>query len=142
MSPWAAAPRAVRRCRVHRAVQRRRYIRAGTGRSRGFAAQVRQHRNFLSTGEHDTMLDGVASLVQKRVEVGHRAQMDVRCVVPLIRQAVGNGHPSLEDLPAVRPVAEVRERDDRLAADAQHLDDELLGVAHRLQRLRQDHAIE
>ena len=42
----------------------------------------------------------------------------------------------------MRPVAEVGERDDRLAADAQHFDDDLLGVAHRLQRLRQDHAVE
>ena len=48
----------------------------------------------------------------------------------------------LQDLPAVRPVAEVRERDDHLAPDAQHLGDDLLGVAHRLQRLRQDHAVE
>ena len=42
----------------------------------------------------------------------------------------------------MRPVAEVRKRDDRLAADAQHLVDDVLGVPHRLQRLRQDHAVE
>src|SRR5438034_7013885 len=30
----------------------------------------------------------------------------------------------------------------RLAPDAQHLEQDLLGVPHRLQRLRQDHAIE
>jgi hypothetical protein len=37
---------------------------------------------------------------------------------------------------------EIREGDDRLAAHAQHLGHDIVGVAHRLQRLRQDHAVE
>jgi hypothetical protein len=31
---------------------------------------------------------------------------------------------------------------DRFAPDAQHLGHDVVGVAHRLQRLRQDHAVE
>jgi hypothetical protein len=39
-------------------------------------------------------------------------------------------------------VAEVREADDRLAAHAQHLAQDALGVVHRLEGLREDHVLE
>ncbi len=67
--------------------------------------------------------------------------VDVGRVVPLVGQFLRHGHVAGEgDLDSRAPVAEVREGDDRLAADAQHLLHERLLAVDRLQRLRQDHA--
>src|SRR5882672_2948279 len=78
----------------------------------------------------------------ERLEIGDGEQVHVGRVVPLIRELGRNRHPSESDLQPQVPAAEVRERDDGFAPDAQHLEQDLLGAAHRLERLRQDHAVE
>src|SRR6202171_843788 len=109
---------------------------------REVAKQVRQRAYAPTAGEHDPVENAMAPRGEECVEVGHRAEMDVRRVVPLIRQRARHRHAAAQDLPPMRPVPEVGERHDRLAPDAQHLPDDHFDAAHRLQRLRQHDAIE
>ncbi len=85
--------------------------------------------------------DAVA--LAERLEVGDGKQVHVGRVVPLVGQVRRHRHfPSERNLQPQVPAAEIGEGDDRLAPDAQHVEDDLLGAAHRLQGLRQDHAVE
>ena len=61
----------------------------------------------------------------------------------LIGQDIGVRHVAGEQqLQAHLPVAEIRKRDDGMAADAQHVLEHHARVARGLQRLRQDHEVE
>ncbi|MNF65478.1 hypothetical protein D3C84_472420 [compost metagenome] len=76
-------------------------------------------------------------------KVGEGAEVNVRRVVPGVRQELGNRHAALaRQVPAAPPVAEVGEGDDALATDAQHFLEDPVRVVHRLQRLGHDHDIE
>ena len=109
---------------------------------RELAAQVGQHAHRRAAGEHDAVLDDAAALAQERVEVGDRAQVDVRRVVPLVGQRVGHRHAAAQDLqrcvqwPKFGNVTIASRPTRSISATI------VLGVAHRLQRLRQDHAVE
>ena len=89
-------------------------------------------------------MDGDAALAAELLEVPDRQEPDVRAVVPFVtEQARRFGRPALaqEHLRQL-VIAEVRETDDALPADAQHVRDDLLDVAHRLKRVREHHEIE
>jgi len=53
---------------------------------RELAQQIGKHAYPLSPGKHDAVLHGISALGQECVEIGDRAQVNVRRVVPLIRQ--------------------------------------------------------
>ena len=64
--------------------------------------------------------------------------MNIRRVIPGVRHELRHGHasPAREIEPAL-PVTEVRESHDALLTDAQHLVDQVVGLAESLQSLRQ-----
>lgn len=69
--------------------------------------------------------------------------MDVRGVVPGIRQRAVDWHmPEQTELNPVAPVSHVREGDDALAGDGEHVGQQALGVTHGLNGLAHDHEIE
>ena len=107
------------------------------------AAQVRQQPHRVAVGKHDPVVDLAAALGQERVEVGDRAQVHVGRVVPLVGQrtptpacARAGSAARCDQWP------KLGNDDDRVAADAQHLVDDVLDVVHRLQRLREHHDVE
>src|SRR5581483_6760861 len=76
-------------------------------------------------------------------EVQDGAEVDVGRVVPLGRDGLGLRHASgPEQAPAHAPMAEIRADDDRLARAPHQVLDHALGVAGRLECLRQDHIVE
>src|SRR5690349_1263613 len=76
-------------------------------------------------------------------KVREGAEVNVRRVVPGVRQELGYWHPAFaRQVPAATPVTEVGEGDDALATDAQHFVEDLVRVVHRLQRLGHDHDVE
>ena len=92
--------------------------------------------------QHQPLADPEAQAPAKVLEVGDGAVVHVRRLVPLVGQRLGHGHAAERHLQARAPMAEIRKADDRLAPDAQHLAQDAFGMAHRLQRLRKDHAVE
>ncbi len=69
--------------------------------------------------------------------------MDVRRVVPAVRQVLRHRHAALEQQRQPHaPVAEIREGNDGVLADPQEVVEYRLRVVGRLQRLRQDHIVE
>src|SRR5579862_2899159 len=97
------------------------------------APGIERHR-FLHLGAGD---------VAQQTEILDAAEVDVRRLVPGIGQIVGERHVAAEEeLQADVPVAEIREGDDGMAADAQHVLEHDARPARRLQRLRQDDEIE
>src|SRR5690606_22816386 len=76
-------------------------------------------------------------------EVVHRAQVNVRRVVPGVGQGSGNRHPPLAgQIPAQPPVAEVGKGNDAFLAEPQHFAQDEVRVTHRLQGLGHDHGVE
>ena len=93
--------------------------------------------------ERDALVDRRADLARQRDEIGDRAEMDVRRVVPGMGQAFGHRHAAREgDLGPNAPMAEIRHRNDGAAANAQHVFEHDARLARRLQRLRQDDIVE
>src|SRR5579883_549054 len=88
---------------------------------RDFRKQIGEQANLARAGEIDTLLDVPMLLVGQRFEVVHRQEVDVRRVVPLVREELGFRRAAGEQVgQANRPVAEVRKRHDGATADAQH----------------------
>src|SRR5512132_3331935 len=93
--------------------------------------------------EEQTALDARIHLAAQRDEVADGAEVDVRAVVPGVRQGVAHRHSPLgQQSPAQPPVREVRHRDDGVAADAQQLLQRRPRRPHRLQRLAEHHVVE
>src|SRR5207248_3189451 len=60
---------------------------------RELAPQVREHADRTVACQHDALLDDAIALVQERVEIGDRTKMNVRRVVPLVRESRRDQHP-------------------------------------------------
>src|SRR5687767_15351030 len=85
------------------------------------AEQVGEQCDWLAAVEHQALADLDADAPAQVLEVHDRAMVDVRRLVPLVGQGLRNGHAAERDLQPRAPVAKVREADDALAPDAQHL---------------------
>src|SRR5215471_9400811 len=69
--------------------------------------------------------------------------MDVRRVIPIVREQLGLGRTAGEQVrESYRPVSKVRESDDRSLAHAQHVAQYLEWLARFLQGLAENHVIE
>ena len=93
--------------------------------------------------ERHAALDPRIDLLHERDEILDRAKMDIRRVIPGAGQIARQRHASAEcHLKPNAPMAEIRKRHDRVAADPQHMFEHLARLACRLQGLRQNHIIE
>src|SRR6266403_4830552 len=82
--------------------------------------QVGQQVDRLGIIHHQTFENAHAVGSAVNLEIPDGEKVDVRGVVPLVRQFLRHRHASSEYLQPVPPVAEVRKRDDSLAADPKH----------------------
>src|SRR5690606_13714137 len=97
----------------------------------------------VATADDGAMFDAQAALGTQRLEIIDGAEVDIRRVVPLVRQCFRHRHASARaQVPAAAPVAEIRKRDDALAAYAQHFFQHAIGMIERLQRQRHPDDIE
>ena len=84
-----------------------------------------------------------ADAARQRDEIGNGAEMNVRRVVPRMREAFGHRHPAEKgELRPNSPMAEIRHRNDSAAPDPQKMFEHDARLARGLQRLRQDHIVE
>src|SRR5262249_23102039 len=89
------------------------------------------------------LLDDDAERGRERHEIPHRAEVDVRRVVPAVVEEMRHGHaPHEQDVQPNFPVAEIRERYDRAPADPYEMLDDDARVPRRLQGLAEDDVVE
>ncbi len=103
--------------------------------------QIRQQRLLVFAIHHQPIEHAQILAGAKRVEIGDGAHVYVWRVVPFVGQGVRDRHATLEQLPAMLPVAKIGKADDRLTTDAQHFIHHRFGAFHRLQGLREDDVI-
>src|SRR5439155_4921992 len=106
------------------------------------AEEIGQESDRLARVQDEALADAHAEAPAKVLEVDDGAVMHVGRLIPLVGQGLGYRHAAEGDLQARAPVAEVREADDHLAADAQHLAHQELGAMDGLQRLGEHDAVE
>src|SRR6185369_12870466 len=79
-------------------------------------------------------LDAGSDLVAQRNKVVDRAQMDVRRVVPVVVEQLGNRHPTAEEQSKTNPPEpKIGKRHDRPLADPQQFFEHMARLARRLQ---------
>ncbi len=106
------------------------------------AQEIWQQVQRFAVGENQTFADMDIMTGTKIIKIVNGAHVNIRGVIPLVRQVPGNRHVADNDSQSMLPVTEIREGDDDFLAHAQHLLHDVFGVIHGLQGLRQDHHIE
>src|SRR3989338_4092305 len=97
----------------------------------------------VQTVYRQTVEEAYTHVVAQLFEVEEGAEVDVRRVVPGVREELRDRHLAFaRQVPAAAPVAEVGEGDDALAADAKHFFQQLVRVLHGLQCLGHNHDVE